>query len=127
MAIDDPPQNLPLIKSFRWYMWATLLLYVAVVAIVITGFLVNRQHQYDIAGGVLSTCQENRELISRIILRSLDATFEDWEFNKERVLFIYREQMRTLGRDADVVDRAVTNATEILELSNPSSCEDVRP
>jgi hypothetical protein len=75
---------------------------------------------------VKRNCIELRELFQQTILRTLDASYEEYQRDPGQVLETYRKQLETnpsfKGNNARV-ERSVLVTHDILQLSDPELCK----
>lgn len=73
-----------------------------------------------------AACEDSRILIQKVVLRTLNADYEDWRADPGKVLEEYRAQLETspsLKDDPARVEHAVLSTHDILDLADPEMCE----
>jgi hypothetical protein len=111
----------------RIEMWAFAVVVVAgAVAIAVLAWgLVESNHHIDRASH--ANCVDTRELVQKILLRTLNASYDDWLARPERVLEKYRSQLErsssfNYGADKARIEDAVRRTADVLALSDPDLC-----
>lgn len=86
-------------------------------------------HQQDqIRDAVIFNCETNRILISRIVLRSAGATFDDYERNPQRVLRLYRRQLAQIDlykQNPILLDQVIARTSDTLKDADPDDCASI--
>lgn len=111
--------------QYHLELWAFRILgAVAFISLGILAVVVLRQ-QGDIADTSVRNCRDSRTLISRIVLRTSGATYDDYKKDPEGVLRRYRVTLlsfQAYREDPRLLDTTLKNTRETLEEADPARC-----